>query len=149
MKDAVKALIRDDQGKILVLFRSETHPHLAHDIDLPGGEIDESETLEDTLIREIQEETGLIIKTRPGQQVHAWMEIWGTKQYLYDLGKGSGGEVMLSWEHKSYSWMNEEDFINYPAKDEFMHKAQEWLRSNTEEVEIQGSTSAVHLAGAL
>lgn len=129
LKNAVKALIWNDKSEILVLFRSETHPHLAHDIDLPGGEIDDDHSLEETLSREIKEETGLIMKANPDQLIHSWVEFWGTRQYLYDLEANSADKVVISWEHKSYSWMTIEEFVSYPAKDEFMHRAQEWLRA--------------------
>lgn len=129
LKNAVKALIWNDKSEILVLFRSETHPHLAHDIDLPGGEIDDDMSLEETLQREIIEETGLTVTANSDQLIHSWVEFWGTRQYLYDLEANSADEVVISWEHKSYSWMTIEEFVSYPAKDEFMHRAQEWLRS--------------------
>lgn len=129
LKNAVKALIWNDKSEILVLFRSETHPHLAHDIDLPGGEIDDDMSLEETLQREIIEETGLTVTASSDQLIHSWVEFWGTRQYLYDLEANSADEVVISWEHKSYSWMTIEEFVSYPAKDEFMHRAQEWLRS--------------------
>lgn len=148
MKDAVKALIRDDQGRILVLFRSETHPHLAHDIDLPGGEIDENESVEATLMRETQEEIGLSVIINSRQQIHSWIEFWGTQQYLYDVKAGPVDNIKLSWEHESYSWMTEEEFVNYPAKDEFMHKAQAWLRDGIDSVEIPDSVASAQLANA-
>ena len=129
LKNAVKALIWNDKSEILVLFRSETHPHLAHDIDLPGGEIDDDMSLEETLQREIIEETGLTVTASSDQLIHSWVEFWGTRQYLYDLEANSADKVVISWEHKSYSWMTIEEFVSYPAKDEFMHRAQEWLRS--------------------
>lgn len=129
LKNAVKALIWNDKSEILVLFRSETHPHLAHDIDLPGGEIDDDMSLEETLQREIIEETGLTVTANSDQLIHSWVEFWGTRQYLYDLEANSADKVVISWEHKSYSWMTIEEFVSYPAKDEFMHRAQEWLRS--------------------
>ena len=107
----------------------KTHPHLAHDIDLPGGEIDDDMSLEETLQREIIEETGLTVTANSDQLIHSWVEFWGTRQYLYDLEANSADKVVISWEHKSYSWMTIEEFVSYPAKDEFMHRAQEWLRA--------------------
>ena len=85
MKQAAKALIRNDQGKILVLYRSETHPHLAHDIDLPGGEIELDETTEIGLEREIIEETGLTISLLPNQQTHSWQSFFGATHMLYEV----------------------------------------------------------------
>ena len=81
MKQAAKALIRDGQGNILVLYRSETHPYLAHDIDLPGGEIESDETPEIGLEREIMEETGIAITLASEDKVHSWRSFFRCYSY--------------------------------------------------------------------
>lgn len=48
------AIIRDDQGRILMQRRSDYG-----DWGLPGGGMDACESIEETMIREIREETGL------------------------------------------------------------------------------------------
>lgn len=48
------AIIRDDQGRILLQRRSDYG-----DWGLPGGGMNAGETVEETMIREINEETGL------------------------------------------------------------------------------------------
>lgn len=130
MKCAAKALIRDYQGKILVLYRSETHPYLAHDIDLPGGEIDDDETVEEGLEREIFEETGLRVRIRPTDKTHDWQAMFGQAQMLYETRTAGQERVDISWEHESYVWMSEQEFIEQTAIDEFMHEVQEWLRES-------------------
>lgn len=127
MKNAAKALIRDSQGRILVLYRSESHPTLAHDIDLPGGEIDFGEAIEDGLIREIAEETGLSIDIQPSNLRYHWRRRFGRRKYLYEVSGASQVEIDISWEHKSYTWMDERELITQKANDDFMHKVQEWL----------------------
>ncbi len=127
MKHAAKALIRDDQGKILVLYRSETHPHLAHDIDLPGGEIEVDETPEIGLKREIMEETDLDITPTTEEMVSSWRSFFGAMHILYEVEAPADASVKISWEHEAYVWMSEADFINATVEDEFMHKVQDWL----------------------
>ena len=129
MKHAAKALIRDDQGRILVLIRSETHPYLAHDIDLPGGEIEPGEEMHAGLEREIIEETGLKIGVSEEDEVHSWKSFFGATHSLYETFMPLSQVVEISWEHESYSWMNEEDLLLSEAKDEFMKSVQDWLRS--------------------
>ena len=134
MKRAAKALIRDGEGKILVLYRSETHPYLAHDIDLPGGEIEHLERLERGLSRELVEETGLALAFKRRHRIHVWRPAKVARRYhLYELSLDTEQPVSISWEHESYRWISDQEFIEHPAIDGFMHTVQEWLRAKTGE----------------
>jgi|SRR6185369_5722425 len=57
MRQAVCAVITNELGEILTVSRKDN----PSDKNLPGGKVDENETLEEALIREIKEETGLSI----------------------------------------------------------------------------------------
>lgn len=128
MKRAAKALIRDDQGNILVLYRSQTHPYLAHDIDLPGGEIEHLERLEKGVSREVLEETGITIPFRRHQRMHVWRPARIARRYhLYETSLDNRPEVIISWEHESYEWMPEDEFVQFEALDGFIHQVQAWL----------------------
>ena len=132
MKRAAKALIRDDQGRILVLYRSKTHPRLAHDIDLPGGEIEHFEQLERGMRRELQEETGLDLVFKRRHRIHVWRPARVARRYhLYELSLDTEQPVSISWEHESYRWISDQEFIEHPAIDGFMHTVQEWLREQS------------------
>lgn len=54
----VKAVILRD-GRVLLLKRAATAPQYAGTWDLPGGSVEDGETLESALAREVREETGL------------------------------------------------------------------------------------------
>ena len=127
MKSAAKVLIRDDQGRILVLYRSQTHPQLANDIDLPGGEIELDESIENGLVREVVEETGLEVRINSNDLTHSWRSLFGEQQILYETQISTEEEVVISWEHDAYEWVSDEEFIAFGAQDEFMHKVQDWL----------------------
>ncbi|OYX41891.1 hypothetical protein B7Y94_04375 [Candidatus Saccharibacteria bacterium 32-49-12] len=129
MKRAAKALIRNHQGEILVLFRSQTHPRLAHDIDLPGGEIEHREAVEMGLAREVVEETGMVLDFETHHRRLSWRSGISRSRHLYEVVDDGVQPVKISWEHESYAWMSDEDFINHPAVDEFMHRVQEWLKT--------------------
>ena len=58
---AVKALVYDGEGRILLIQRSMSSKHYAGQWDLPGGKVDPGETFDAALVREIKEETGLDI----------------------------------------------------------------------------------------
>jgi 8-oxo-dGTP pyrophosphatase MutT (NUDIX family) len=54
---AVTAIIFSDEGSILSVSRKENH----EDFNLPGGKIDKGETPLEALVRELEEETGLVL----------------------------------------------------------------------------------------
>lgn len=128
MRRAAKALIFDNQGKILVLYRSETHPTLAHDIDLPGGEVEEHETTILGLVREIFEETGLTVDIDDIHLQNSWMARSGQRQELYGVFIEETDDVVISWEHEAYDWISPDEMIDHSAVDDYIVRAQSWLR---------------------
>ena len=73
-KIVAKALVRNSEGLYLVLHRGNTHPRFPGHIDFPGGEVEPKETPETAVIREIQEETGLLVDPKKLKKLF-------TKQY--------------------------------------------------------------------
>jgi len=55
MKRAVTAFLTNAEGKVLAVHRRGD----PHDWGLPGGKVDPGETIEQAVIREVKEETGL------------------------------------------------------------------------------------------
>ena len=108
-----KTLIINDQNQVLVLRRSvwPAKPHRSHQPDLPGGMVDPGESEHQAAIREIQEETGIVVN--PDHVVLGY-----TKTELYKGGKESISkllyvayvdttpEVTLSYEHETYEWVD-------------------------------------------
>lgn len=65
-RDAVRVVVRDSEDRILLFHTREvTAPELGEWWELPGGGIDEGETYRHTAVRELQEETGILVS--PGQ----------------------------------------------------------------------------------
>jgi 8-oxo-dGTP diphosphatase len=96
----VKAIILKD-NKFLVLIKTNGI------VDLPGGHLEAGESVEQGLIRELSEETGLV-GGRPDP----------VNQWILPTGKGNAltgmtfccdykqGRVVLSNEHTDYFWQN-------------------------------------------
>lgn len=68
LKFAVQVVMLNDEGKVLAVSRKDNHD----DFGLPGGKVDpEDNSLEDALIREVKEETGLTIRKESLTQVYS------------------------------------------------------------------------------
>lgn len=97
----VKALVLKD-GKFLVMHNSGVEEDLW---ELPGGRMEFGETAEETLKREVLEETGLTVK--PIRLLDTWNLVREDYQiagiiYLCHLEEA---EVRLSDEHDAYKWI--------------------------------------------
>ncbi|WP_055475833.1 NUDIX hydrolase [Gordonia sp. HS-NH1] len=57
---AVGALITDEDGRILLILR-RNEPSAGH-WSLPGGKVEPGESLRQAVIREVEEETGLVVE---------------------------------------------------------------------------------------
>jgi 8-oxo-dGTP diphosphatase len=102
-----KAIILDADNQMLVLRRSNTHPTLAEQSDLPGGIIDAGEEPGTALIREILEETGLVINFADLELVYTGTEVFGSSysRLLYVVKLTSAQPaIKLSFEHDQFMW---------------------------------------------
>jgi 8-oxo-dGTP diphosphatase len=96
--DGVKGIVRKN-NHILVLVKPNGT------LDLPGGRVENGETIRSALRREINEETGLKV------DIHDPVENWSFYKTPNQLIKGItfectylGGNVELCEEHKRYFW---------------------------------------------
>lgn len=119
MSDSAKAILFDKDGRILVLYRSGTHPRHAHHLDFPGGLIDEGEQPIEAVSREIFEETGLKVPTYELTLVQTHNPRIGSTQRFFvaniDL---SNPVITISWEHESYKWLTLDEFMAEPIPTE-------------------------------
>ncbi|MEX1030728.1 MAG: NUDIX domain-containing protein [Paenibacillaceae bacterium] len=105
---AVKAILVN-KGKILIVKRADNDAVGAGEWETVGGKIDFGEKLEEALIREAKEESGLDIyvekllyagtfMTNPNRQMVVITYLCRTEQ----------DQVVLSDEHSDYVWANED-----------------------------------------
>lgn len=81
--------------------------------DVPGGRIESDETLDEGLLREVQEECGLrVIKKQLLGAYDGFPVIRGEKCHvvrLYFLCEANTDTVMLSQDHDAYQWITPDD----------------------------------------
>ena len=131
MKTIVKSLIYDDADNVLVLVRSNTHPRYANEEDLPGGELEDSEVPVVCALREIHEETGLLIEPSEAHEVLRKKVEPNTTHILFRCKIHSlKPSIELSWEHKSYEWIKLNNNYVLQSTDDYISTLNGWLISN-------------------
>ena len=98
------AIIIDDENRVFVAQRS-TEMHLPLKWEFPGGKVEEDETAEESLVREIKEELGIEIEIiRPlDPNTHVYGE--KTIHLIPFRSKIRQGSIHLK-EHAAYLWVN-------------------------------------------
>lgn len=114
---AVVAVIRNPEGKYLVLKRSEREIAYPGMYTFPGGKIEGNDTVEETLAKEVKEEAGLTLKpgkillkdksfVRPDNQT--------VKAFSYLCEVEYHEPVKISGDFTDYKWVSMEDLKDLP-----------------------------------
>jgi 8-oxo-dGTP diphosphatase len=105
---SAKVVIRDQQGRCLLLRRSRSSKGNPGKWDLPGGKVGDGETFDEALLREVSEETGLDISLQ---------HVVGASEYELPSRKvayivleatlnGNNQAIRLNSEHDEYTWVD-------------------------------------------
>jgi 8-oxo-dGTP diphosphatase len=114
---AVRVLLTDQDDKILILKRSTDSKTNPGKWELPGGKVDQGESFDHALIREVYEETNLKISLEhvvgaSEQNLHIIRAV-----HIIMSGKIVEGELNLSKEHEGYAWVLIETLPDYELAD--------------------------------
>lgn len=124
VKTVAKLVMIDQDDHYLLMYRSE-HPVFGIDPDLPGGTLEEGESSLEAMLREVEEEIGVVVNQTSAREVYSGSDYskHGTHYALYVTKVTVRPEVIMSWEHSSYEWLSREEFIKKArqAKDTYMH----------------------------
>src|SRR5665213_16405 len=127
-----KAVIIDADNSMLVLRRSQTHATMAGRADLPGGLIEPDEEPANAVAREINEETGLVLKISDLHLVYAGAEVHSDENrvrllYLAKLDLVQP-KITISWEHEASDWLPLSNLKHIESElHSFYHDALEYL----------------------
>lgn len=127
---ATKAIIKNKEGKYLILMKSSKEDINPNTYDIPGGRISFGEKLEEAVAREVKEETGLDIKAQKVFEVWTFAKADFQLVGINFLCELIGGEIKLSEEHDSYDWYSYGDIISNTFPD--------WLVSTIKKAEELG-----------
>jgi 8-oxo-dGTP diphosphatase len=101
---SVYAVFRNEKGEFLLLRRSENSHSNPGKWDLPGGKLTRGEPLEEAVVREVWEETGISI---PLSQIAGYTTFELPDKNVIAIVYDGGyiiADVKLSNEHVEYSW---------------------------------------------
>ncbi len=134
---SIYAVLRNEKGEFLLLKRSENSHSNPGKWDLPGGKLVRGETLEEAVVREVWEETGISIV--PGEIAgYATFELPDKKviAVIYDGGYFIA-DVKLSYEHLEYTWISPDSILELDAlPDHFKEFFKRFAEENKEPSEM-------------
>lgn len=118
-----KIVIRSPEGKYLILRSSEwpENPRRSLQPDLPGGMIEEGETPEIGVLRELHEETGLKLAENDLNLAYVGLETRHGdvfQRHVY-FANTTDTEIKLSWEHDAYWWMSAAEVLKLHMRDPY------------------------------
>lgn len=110
-KQVAKAAIFNEKGELLVLTRSQTDQTRPGRFDFAGGGVDPGESPLEAMIREAEEEIGVILTPEETHLMYAntsWYDELSTTRFLFVSNLSSDASIQLSYEHDAYRWMSVE-----------------------------------------
>ncbi len=115
---ATKAFIVH-QGKVLIVKESDDYQDGANHgkYDVPGGRIQPGQRFDESLKREVKEETGLEIKIKQPFFVSEWRPVVNNEQWqiigIFFECSTENDKVILSQDHDDYLWIEPKEYQNY------------------------------------
>jgi 8-oxo-dGTP diphosphatase len=109
------AVLRD--GKVLVVRRA-ADDYLGGVYELPGGGVDPGETIAESAVREVLEETGLKVRRIVGlsEGFDYQTPVKPKVRQINVIVEAEPGEVVLDpSEHDAYRWIDRQDIADLPA----------------------------------
>ena len=110
MNNVVAAIIKKN-NKFLIVQRNK-NKHLGLKWEFPGGKVQESETFEKALLREIKEELNITINIHVKIAEEKYKDDKIDIVLHYYLCSHESGAMKLS-EHEAFSWVEKKDFYKY------------------------------------
>jgi 8-oxo-dGTP diphosphatase len=125
---SAKVLIRNNDGRYLLLKRSQKSRSNPGKWEFPGGKVDRGEILEPALLREVSEETGLAIALDhvAGAAESEFYE-WRVAHMIMEAHLESG-EVCLSDEHSDFTWVPLDELPKMDMPEHFRSFAEEYVK---------------------
>lgn len=107
-KSATVALISNN--RLLLLKRGSTAPWNPNKYCLPGGKLEHNEELIDCAVRELHEETSILLE--PSQLIPLKITYPKYSKLIFVCNENSMYSVHLNWEHSAFLWTEYSEHTN-------------------------------------
>ncbi|UKT62795.1 8-oxo-dGTP diphosphatase MutT [Pedobacter mucosus] len=121
------AIIKDDFGNILVAQRS-ANMTLPLKWEFPGGKVENGETYEQAIVREIREELSILITICDKLSVSTYRYPTFSITLIPFLCKIKEGEIKLT-QHQTFCWLNSNNLLDLDWAEADIPVAQQYLNS--------------------
>jgi 8-oxo-dGTP diphosphatase len=116
-KIVLGAIVFNQNNEVLILQRHNNERILPGLWELPSGRREPLETSQETLLREVKEESGLQVKILLPSSVFEYQieksdEVRDTTQINF-IVKTQSNKVKLSSEHQDFAWVSSKKLKNY------------------------------------
>lgn len=110
----VRLIIKNAQGKVLILKRSNSE-YAADQWCLPGGKVDYNETIEQSIAKELREETSLECTSAKFLFLQDSIPAIQGKMHCINLYFECeiAGDVLINDESSDFAWIGPSDLENY------------------------------------
>jgi 8-oxo-dGTP diphosphatase len=109
-----KALVVND-NKILILRRSASDVRRPLQWDIPGGSIESGEDIKQACVREVAEESGIVVKATDCKTIYAATEVvenQASATWIYFRVHTPVTDVVLSNEHDQARWVTLDEALD-------------------------------------
>jgi 8-oxo-dGTP pyrophosphatase MutT (NUDIX family) len=113
IESVAKALLINSKNEVLILTLGQhtERPEKSFKPDLPGGLVDPGENEHDAVVREVNEETGIMVDRDATEMVYSRTQFLddvnkSVSKHLFICRVDSDVDVTLSWEHSAYEWID-------------------------------------------
>ena len=106
-------------GKVLILREVNTYQDGTNigRFDVPGGRLQPGQRFDESLLREITEETGLTVKIGKPFFVNEWRPVVRGEQWqivgIFLECETDSDQVVLSEDHDAFEWIEPKEYRNY------------------------------------
>lgn len=137
LESVAKVVILNENREVLLLTTGvyAAHPEKSHKPDLPGGMVDAGESEYSAAIREVYEESGIVLDPKMVRLGYAETKFYEAEnksvtKLLYFAKLTTTPGVTISWEHEAYEWVDFDSLLEARELRPFYSEAIAYIQNN-------------------